>query len=102
MSWDHPVWHDCVQEFLEDMIAIMEGGDVTEVGGVGSKLPQVVLHHLHRGVHVELPAPQELHVEVGVIWEKRSSSSNLQSSKKITKLHCGVSTQLPSIVLFSF
>ena len=72
MSWDHPVWHDCVQEFLEDMIAIMEGEDVTEVGGVGSKLPQVVLHHLHRRVDVELSAPQELDVEVWVIWEGSS------------------------------
>ena len=54
------------------MIAIMEGEDVTEVGGVGSKLPQVVFHHLHRRVDVELSAPQELDVEVWVIWEGSS------------------------------
>ena len=71
MSWDHPVWHDCVQEFLEDMIALMEGEDVAEVGGVGSELPQVVLHHLHRRVHVQLAAPQQLHVKVGVIWMRK-------------------------------
>ena len=57
-----------MEELLEDVLALVEGEDVAEVGGVGTELPQVVLHHPHRRVHVQLAAPQQLHVEVGVIW----------------------------------
>ena len=64
---DSPVWHDCVEELLEDVFALVEGEDVAEVGWVGAELPKVVLHHLHRRVHVQLATPQQLHVEVGVI-----------------------------------
>ena len=31
MSRDHPVWHDCVEEVLEDVVALVEGEDVVEV-----------------------------------------------------------------------
>ena len=69
--YDSPVWHDCVEEFLEDVFALVKGEYVAEVGGVGAELPEVVLHHPHRRVHVQLAAPQQLHVEVGVIWDGR-------------------------------
>ena len=65
-----PVWHDRVEELLEDVVALVEGEDVAEVGGVGAELPKVVLDHLHRRVYVKFAASQELDVKVGVIWRE--------------------------------
>ena len=57
-----------MQELLEDVIALVEGQDVPEVAGVGVELTKVVFHHLDRRVYVEVAAPQELPVEMWIIW----------------------------------
>ena len=65
-----------MQELLEGVIALVEGQDVPEVAGVGVELPQVVFHHLDRRVHVEVAAPQELPVEMWIIWNTLKLGGN--------------------------